>query len=197
MVGLFAEHRRVAALYTRRAALCSAVVLGRVGGEPGLLLVIVRTRVVHRAQGAAEFALEIGAGPAFGIDGFERCEVAAERFVGAVELLDPLLRLAGLAFDRHEGAGELFDHLRAALLQFVLTAAEFFEFALLAFDLLLLSAEREELLLGFLHLVANALGAGSGLARGGGYGNGHGGNFLLVRRFVGRRGARGLGVSGR
>ena len=168
----FAEHRRVAARLSRRAALGRAAVLGSIGGEARLLLVVVRAGVVDHAQGAAEFALEVGAGPGFGVDGFERREVAAEGLVGAVELLDALLRLAGLAFDGHERAGELFDHLLAALLQFVLAAAEFFEFALLALDLLLLTAQRKELFLGFLHLVADALRAGGRLAGGDRHGDG-------------------------
>ena len=62
------------------------------------------------------------------------------------------LRVVCLPLQHDERARQLVGHLRAAVLQFLLAPAEFLQFALLFFDLLLLAVELQQLLLRLLHL---------------------------------------------
>ena len=109
-----AEHLLVT-LARRRARAGAA--LGGLGGEPRLLLVELRAGVIDHAQRAAEFALQIGAGPAFRVDGFERVQVRAEGFAVACSCSTRFCASVGLALDDDQRAGQFFDHLGAARLR--------------------------------------------------------------------------------
>ena len=80
-----------------------------------------------------------------------------EGFVDRTELLHALLGVINLSLHDHQRPGEVLDHLRLALLELLLPAAEFLEFPFLFLDLFLLALELDELLLRFLHLIVQML----------------------------------------
>ena len=120
--------------------------------EPAALLAVFGPRVVHRAQSAAQFLVQVGRDSRSWIDRFKQFEMLAEAFASGAELLHFFLRVGGFAFEHDERARQLVGHLGAAAVEFLLAAAQLLEFALLFLDLFLLALELEELFLRLLHL---------------------------------------------
>ena len=120
--------------------------------EPAPLLAEFRPRVVHRAEGAAQFFRQIRRVPALGLDRFEQLEVLGETFVSRADLFELLLRIVTFPFQDHERSRELVRHFRPPALQFFLAPAQLFQLALLLLDLFRLPLQLQELFLRFLHL---------------------------------------------
>ena len=81
-----------------------------------------------------------------------------EAFPGCTDLLETTLCVVTLTLEHNKRAGQFVGHFRATVLQFILATTKLFQFALLFFDLLLLSLELEQLLLRLLHLRIQVLG---------------------------------------
>src|ERR1043165_1198359 len=81
-----------------------------------------------------------------------------ETLPGCADLLEPALRVICLPLEYDQRASQFISHFRATVLQFVLAATEFLQFAFLFFDLLLLAFELQQLLLRLLNLRIQMLG---------------------------------------
>ena len=110
--------------------------------------------ILDGTESLAELAWQILRAPCAGIDVLKLAEVLTEGSVDGVHLLDAFLRFLGLALNDHQRAGELVEHVGAALLQAVLASLEFLEAGLLAFDLLLFLLEAFKLCPDLLDFVA-------------------------------------------
>src|SRR5262245_33724949 len=89
------------------------------------LLAVLGSRIVHRAQGAAQFLVQVRRIPAPRINRLEQLEMLAETLAGGAELFHFFLSIGGFALEHDERASQLISHLRAAALQFFLPAAQF------------------------------------------------------------------------
>src|SRR2546421_180637 len=76
----------------------------------------------------------------------------SKTFPHRAQLLEPFLRVVSFAFQNNERTREFVAHLGAAAFEFFLFPAQLLEFALLFFDLVLLTFELEQLVLRLLDL---------------------------------------------
>ena len=70
----------------------------------------------------------------------------------SADLLELFLRVVSFPLQHDKRSRQLVSEFCAAALEFFLTPAQFFQLAFLLLNLILLSLERDELLLRFLHL---------------------------------------------